>query len=262
MERLTAHWALKDAQRLNWQSQYTGHDPSLCLPEKFDNELAENFLLAFARFEDSITNLNSGPLESRPDLSLNNYLRELEKSSGSNTVSGTIKRASFNLNLLGYSRGGFVRNYVPDYISETVSDLKTLVFRGQVVTGKRQNRRARKALGLNKDESFESYTNRFIGYCRNHEDISARGFMDYLSTTKKVQYVEPWLLYIGQTLEELSETLQIHNGPEDLKAYVEQLQDAYTSSGLQNAVNHIRKLALHSSPASIDRCASTSPPTL
>lgn len=243
MTILSTSWALKDEGDLDWQTKYTGHDPKLSLPAGFDENLARDFLLSFARFEDRISHFNACPLTEQPNFRLHQYLRHLGKTSGSNTISGTIKRASFNLSLLSHSRGWFLEKYLPDYCVESVSDPKSLVLKHEDITGKRKTRRARKALKRQDDENFENYTTRFFEYCDDCPDISARGFVEYLANTKKVQYVEPWLLFIGQTLEELSEALLIHDGPPDLKTYVKEIEDAYSLSGLQNAVEDIRKRA-------------------
>jgi septum formation inhibitor MinC len=56
----------------------------------------------------------------------------------------------------------------------------------------------------------------------------------------KIQYVEPWLLYMGQTLDELN---KIPDLPTQNKEAIEKIIEAYKSCGLDKCVEQIRRVA-------------------
>lgn len=244
---------LSDPERIDWQQQYTGFDPQLTLPEQIDNAFASKFLTAYAKFEDLVEELNIGKRSERPADQLYQFLREAEKSARSNTLAGVIKRAWFNTDVLEHSRGEFLRSYVKDYLFDNSKQFRDLLpakpprFGGTKSERKQQNEKikaAKKPFEKNEGEKWQTYVSRFFETCEQGSDLSPRGFLDYLAARIKPQYVEPWLLYMGQSIDEVIDACEALHVPGPHKDYANALRSAFVESGLAEVVNELREMAL------------------
>lgn len=252
------HWLLRllnDPEQIDWQEQYTGFDPQLILPDQITDKVAADFLLAYARFEDHVEALNAGKRRERPANQLYGFLREAEETTHSNTLTGVIKRAWFNTSVIDDSRGKFLRSYIKDYMfhsSETFQNMmpnKPARFGGTKTERRLQlnkENEVKSAYERQPEETWEGFVNRFLSYCKDDPKLSPRGFLDYLAKGVKPQYVEPWLLYIGQSIDEVIDACDVLHAPKNHKDYAQSLKAAFEASGLAEVVNQIRSFALNS----------------
>jgi hypothetical protein len=208
------HWRLRLSHDKEWQAQYTGFDPALILPREFSDYHAMGFLIAEARFQDAILPLDHSLLF------LNRYLRKNENEA----VKGLLKRASFNTSVTDVKSG--VMGYLGSYMHDT----------DETISGK---------IHYNVEKPYETVLQRFKEACKTHKGkLSARGFMQIIAERIKPQYVEGWLLYRGQTLEELRELAASDaTFPAEHKATIEAVWNAYNESGLAAQVERLRHWA-------------------
>ena len=120
MAELVVEWKLRaiaPKDTPDWQDQYTGFDPGLALPEQLDNDLARAFLLSYARYEDTVTELNALPFRDKPANKTAQYLRGLDKNIKDAAISGIVKRAAYNTPVISTTDPGrFLRSYIVDYL--------------------------------------------------------------------------------------------------------------------------------------------------
>lgn len=208
-------WRLRLSHDADWQEQYTGYDPSLLLPKEFDENYAMGFLTARARFADAM-------IPFAEELRLLSRCLQKDKE-----LTQLFRRATYNTKVLGSYNEDGILSYLQDYMHSSTSG---------VVGG-----------GIKKDKEncHEAYIDRFKEKCKEHpEQLSARGFFDYLVSHVKPQYTEAWLLYLGQTIRELQKWAESNSGlPASHKETIEAVWNAYMSSGLEASVDQLRRWA-------------------
>ncbi len=211
------HWRLRLSHNKEWQEHYTGFDPAITLPKEFSEYHCMGFLTAEARFADAVLRL----LPKLEGHTMWHALREKKD----DAIEPLITRAFFNTSVLA-GKTGFI-NYLGQYMHE------------------KSNKAISAKIRFSGEDPYQTLVERFKENLKSHKDsLSARGFMEDVVENVKPQYVEAWLLYRGQTLQELRELADTYpNFPPEHKATIEAVWNAYNESGLATHVDRLRKWA-------------------
>lgn len=208
-------WRLRLSQNPQWQAQYTGFDPELRLPDALTEERALAFLIAQARFADARL------AHIKPLAKLREYCHVFTQD-----VPEPLRKRVYH-----YTSVTEVKDPMIEWLSNYMHSGTDKKF----------------GAGIHFDvrNPYESFVEDFRDKMRvSKGKLSARGFLDFLAVTTKLEYVEAWLLYPGQTIDELVSFAKSHRAmPAEHKAVIEKLAAAYNDSGLATCVKQMRDLA-------------------
>lgn len=208
-------WRLRLSNDKQWQTQYTGFDPELELPSEFNEERAMAFLLAQARFADK----RLGHI--KPLLKFREYCHVFTRD-----VPEPLRKRVFH-----HTSVTEVKDQMLDWLTNYMMTNGKQKLSGEI--------------HFDVKNPYEAFVEGFKEKIKSSKGaVSARGFMEFLATTAKPEYVEPWLLYPGQTLDELADYAKTHKGlPPEHKVLIEKLVAGYNESGLAASVKQMRDWA-------------------
>lgn len=248
---LTWQLQLAGEEVLHWKTQYTGFDPPLELPPTLTDDLATEFLRCCARYADKIALMNAGDYPSRPATIMYQYFGELAEKQLSNRLPVIISSARFNLNLFDEAPSMHLRS-LTDYLFERSAVYRNLLpqkpqrYGGTKVEQKILHAKinaAKDPFKKQPSENWEEYFDRFLTLIAKDSQLSCVGFLKSTAAGSKPQYVEPWLLYTGESIAQLMDICSMQKAPLEVCRAVFSLKDAYESCGLNDVVQKIRAMA-------------------
>lgn len=211
-------WRLRLSHDTDWQKQYTGFDPTITFPKEFTDAHAMAFLQAEARFTDALL-----PLD-HPLSFLSCYLYEKANNTHDEALESLAKRANYNTSVTETISGAI------SYLAQYMHDL---------------NKTLDRKIDLKAPKPNETLVQRFAAANSTGQiQMSPLAFMEKIARRIKPQYVEGWLLYRGQTIEELRAlAATTPDFPPEHKATIDAVWNAYHESGLAAQVERIRHFA-------------------